>query len=75
MLKQIECSDINYGFWKNSNAFDMRYPGLQGKESFDRVDRTELLMSNKIGSLVFAKNCNRDIRLKRANGRCSISIV
>lgn len=47
-----------------SNAFDMSYSHQQGKQILDERGCSELIISNKVGVLVFTEYLDRDIRLK-----------
>lgn len=53
----------------------MSHSGLPGRECLVGLDRSELMMSNKIGSLVFSGYLDQGICLKGANEERTIASV
>lgn len=74
-MKRIETSGISCGLCRTSNAFDLSYSNLPDRDSLDGLDRFKLIMSNKIGSLVFTEYFVREMSRKMANNECTIAIV
>lgn len=73
--KEIESPGIKYGSWRLLNAFDMIYSGLPGSEDLDRLNRSEVVMSNKTVCSVFDDYLDQDICLARANNEGVIAGV
>lgn len=53
----------------------MIYSGLPGRESLDGLDQSDLITTNKIGSLVFAEFLNVDIFSSPKNIESTITSI
>lgn len=75
VFENFERSGNEYGFWRKKNAIFLSYFDISGRERIDWLQKSELVMSNRIASSVFAEFLNRDICLWPENDKSTISSV